>query len=384
MTKPPKVTFLVAGLFHYRVRFHELVRETLARRGVDYEVAVSPVRGKEHGKADTVDLPWVRPVKEWRLAWRGRELIYQRFLLASLDSDLVIAMQENKFLINYALMALSRITGPRIAMFGHGRDYQSRSPDGLMERWKRWWSMRWDWWFAYTDTVRDEIAAKGFPLQRITVFNNAVDTAGAKRHLAAITQADLEARRVEAGLEPGPVGVFVGGLYDDKRLGFLIEAAHRVRAAFPDFQLLIIGGGPEYPAMQRAAAETSWIKAPGPRFGREKVELMRLAKLCLNPGLVGLVVLDCSALGLPLVTTDYPFHSPELAYLEPGVSGVVVAGWNDVDAYAQAICELLGHPENLVQMSQAASRLADVYTIEAMAERFSDGVMAALQAPKRR
>jgi hypothetical protein len=42
-----------------------------------------------------------------------------------------------------------------------------------------------------------------------------------------------------------------------------------------------------------------------------------LSKLVLMPGLVGLAVLDASALEVPLVTTAVPYHTPELTTLKP-------------------------------------------------------------------
>jgi hypothetical protein len=38
------------------------------------------------------------------------------------------------------------------------------------------------------------------------------------------------------------------------------------------------------------------------------------------PGRVGLVAVDALALGLPVLTTHFPFHAPELEYLVEGRS----------------------------------------------------------------
>ena len=54
---------------------------------------------------------------------------------------------------------------------------------------------------------------------------------------------------------------------------------------------------------------------------------MRMSKLFLMPGLLGLAVLDAEVMGLPVVTTRYPWHSPEIAYLRDGETGVIVDAW---------------------------------------------------------
>jgi hypothetical protein len=36
------------------------------------------------------------------------------------------------------------------------------------------------------------------------------------------------------------------------------------------------------------------------------------------PGRVGLVAIDALALGLPVHTTDFGFHAPEIEFLQPG------------------------------------------------------------------
>ncbi len=153
-----------------------------------------------------------------------------------------------------------------------------------------------------------------------------------------------------------------------------------MRDRVPDFELLVVGGGIELPLMRELAASRPWIKVTGPRFGAEKVELMLLGKLFLMPGLVGLAVVDAGAAGLPTVTTAFPYHSPEIAYVEHGVNGVIVSEWEDPAAYADAVAGLLEDLPRLAAMQAAATQMAGRLTIEAMAERFAEGVLRALAA----
>jgi glycosyltransferase involved in cell wall biosynthesis len=96
------------------------------------------------------------------------------------------------------------------------------------------------------------------------------------------------------------------------------------------------------------------------------------------PGLVGLNVVDGFALGLPTVTTDIDWHSPEIEYLEDGINGLVVHGDPTPDEYAEAVVNLLQDTKTLARITQAAEDSIEMLSIEQMVENFADGVVQAL------
>jgi len=114
----------------------------------------------------------------------------------------------------------------------------------------------------------------------------------------------------------------------------------------------------------------------GPKFGREKILLIKLADLFLMPGLVGLAVLDCFAVGVPIVTTDYPYHSPEFAYLENGVNGIVTKlGQKE---YASKVICLLDDDEKRRSLAKNALASSYNYSVENMVDRFAGGILRAI------
>lgn len=381
--KRRRVVAITHTVFHYRAPFHERVRRNLAVDSIDYVVIHGQPDRTEGKKGDTASLSFGKSIRN-RYFYRGHQpLIWQPALAEALKSDLLVIIHENRLLINYPLQLLRRVMGLKVALFGHGRNFQSRDPEGKQERLKRWTALRADWWFGYTEETRRHLESLGFPSNCITVFNNAVDTSAVREAASGVTATRLAERRAELGLSKGPVGIFVGGLYEDKRLPFLIEAIDLIRKRVPDFQLIVVGGGVAFPDLERLASDRPWIKVVGPRFGTDKVELMRLACVFLMPGLLGLAVLDAGAAELPTITTDFPWHSPEIAYVEHDVNGLVVTGWEDPLAYADAVADLLEDKPRLAAMTAAASQLATRYTIEAMADRFAEGVRAALAVQPR-
>ena len=99
----------------------------------------------------------------------------------------------------------------------------------------------------------------------------------------------------------------------------------------------------------------------------------------LNPGLVGLGILDAFVCGVPMLSTDCGIHSPEIAYLENGVNGVMTA--DDLSAYVWASVNLLRDTQALGALRTGCVASAQEYTVENMARRFADGVTGCLEAP---
>jgi glycosyltransferase involved in cell wall biosynthesis len=378
-----RVVFLTAVLPHYRVAFHEGVRACLAAAGIEYDVIYGQPSTNEASKGGFVHLPWGKPINNLYIPVGGAAAVWQPALREVLGYDLAIIGQENRFIINYLLQMLQPLRQEKLALWGHGRNFHAQSAKGFAERWKRMWMTRCDWWFGYTEQTRRILQNNGFPADRITIFHNAIDTSQVRRTAEEIYDDRLERLRAKLGIGGGPVGVYVGGIYDRKRIDFLLQAATEVRRRIPDFTLVIAGAGADRHKVEAAAAAHPWTVYLGPRFGQEKVEVLRLGRVFLMPGLVGLAVLDCAAAGIPIITTAYPYHSPEIAYLKPGYNGIVVDDWRNVSAYADAVVAALGDEQLLERLTRGAKDVASQYNIERMVESFSDGVLSALSYPKR-
>lgn len=371
-----KVAYIYPYAFQYRREFHEFLRSKLALMGVEYQFIYSknphfPDRG------DFIPPEWAISVPCTYLKLGGAEIRYQHALMKAFGLDLAIVQQENGLAMNYPLQVLGPLLGTKVAFFGHGRNFQSTNIGGLKEKFKRFWIDKVDWWFAYTERSADIVATAGFPRERITVFNNAIDTSTIRSELASISETDRAALRARFGGSEN-IGVYIGGLYHHKRIPFLIEAAKAVRRLVPDFQLLVVGGGIDGPIVQAAAAEHHWIHALGPKFGREKTLIASLGRVFLMPGLVGLGVLDSFAYGAPMVTTELSYHSPEIDYLKDGVNGVLVAESDSVEAYASAVARVLTDADWRAMLRAGGEEALETYTVENMADRFAEGVMRAL------
>jgi glycosyltransferase involved in cell wall biosynthesis len=378
-----RVVYVNTALAQYSVPFQEGVRRRLAENGVQYEAIYGQPDPNQAAKGDQASLGWERKVTNRYIRIGPYDAVWQPVLKDIWNCDLAIVGQENRRLVNYVAQVLGSFRPSRLAFWGHGRNFQAGPQPNLAQHWKRYWATRCDWWFTYTEATGKLIESYGFPPARITVFHNAIDTSQLRRWADEIGADELDALRRRLGIATDKVAVYVGGLYDLKRIDFLIAAAQEVRRRIADFQLIVVGGGPDRPLVEAAAAAQPWIRYLGPRFGREQAAILRLGRAFVMPGLVGLAILDASALGVPIVTTAYPYHSPEIGYLKPGENGLSVDDWRNPTAYADAVIAVLCDDALRAKLAAGARRMAQTYTIENMVERFCDGVLAALAMPKR-
>lgn len=370
----PRVCIIQPVMKQYRLPFFTALSQLLAADGCQLQVVYGTPWAVERRRGDHVDLP--PPLgRRVRSAMLGG-MLWLPVLRPWLRADLVVVEHANKNLLNLPLAALRQLGMKRLAYWGHGRDRQVDSGT-FGERFKRR-SLHWaDWWFAYTAESAAYVAAQGFAAGRVTVVQNAVDTRELRAQLASVDEADRTRQRQQLGWpDDSRIAVYCGSLYANKRLDLLMAAADRVHARQPRFRLLLIGDGPLRASVEDFARDRAWVHVAGARFGRDKAQLLSLAEIWLNPGLVGLGILDAFCARLPVLTTDLPLHSPEIEYLEPGRNGLLLPP--DADALANAIDGLLADPARLQALRAGAEASSRCYSIEAMAQNFAAGVRQCL------
>jgi glycosyltransferase involved in cell wall biosynthesis len=347
--------------------------------GIDLRLIYGRPNASDAKKRDFIALSWAEPItnKVWRI--RDVELFWQPCRHMLRDVDLVIVEQANKLLLNALLIATRHAGARRIAFWGHGKDFQgSARRVRVRDRLKRLVATRVDWWFAYNETVKKVVEQLGFPAARVTNVQNAIDTRELLEHRASVTPPEIEALRARLGIKGRDVCIYIGALYAEKRIQFLLDACKILRRHSSEFEMIFVGAGPDEGLVDAAARENPWLHRVGPAFDRDKVPYLLASKLVLMPGAVGLVVLDSFVLGVPMVTTDVPYHGPEIEYLEHGVNGWIVADSEDPEPYARAVLDVLTRPGLHEKLVQGCERAKLRYTNEEMVERFAQGIVRAL------
>ncbi|MDZ4294050.1 MAG: glycosyltransferase family 4 protein [Hydrogenophaga sp.] len=366
------VTIVQRRLTQYRAPLFDLMADLLGKENIKLRLLMGQGTANERQKADAGTLHWAKQVPT-RYYW-GERLCWQPIRSLAAGSDLLILPQENALLANHSLL-FHPPADTRLAFWGHGANLQCTNRDSWSERYKRWTTRQVDWWFAYTEMSVELVADEGFPRDRITCLNNAINVNGLRALRASITPQETATLRASLHLPHGFTGVFLGSLYEGKRLDFLFAAADQIKAACPDFSLVVIGAGPMDAQVAAMAAPRPWARVVGARHDREKALYLSLGGVLLNPGLVGLNVLDAFACGLPMLTTDCGLHSPEVVYLD-ATNGVMTP--DSLAAYSASCIRLANHPAELAALRQGCTRSSYLYSIEDMAERFTEGIVTAL------
>jgi glycosyltransferase involved in cell wall biosynthesis len=85
-----------------------------------------------------------------------------------------------------------------------------------------------------------------------------------------------------------------------------------------------------------------------------------------------LAIVDSFNAGCPIVTTNYPYHSPEIAYLQSGFNGIQTE--DNVESFSNAAVTLLNDEAALETLRQGCMVSANQYTLENMVENFATGI----------
>ena len=181
------------------------------------------------------------------------------------------------------------------------------------------------------------------------------------------------AERNLLGIElDAPVGIFCGSLYPEKKLDFLVASIDFIQKKSPKFHCIILGDGPSMPYLKDTSLTRPWLHLLGVTKGSKKALYFRMADFMLNPGLVGLHIVDAFCAGLVMTTTTSALHSPEIAYLEPNINGIMTE--ENVETYANAVLNLINDNKALLEFKTKSLASADHYSLENMVNNFVDGI----------
>jgi glycosyltransferase involved in cell wall biosynthesis len=356
------------------------MQHRLSMDGINLHLVYGTPTTQEVMRHDEGYISWGVKVPCHYFSFGGRYLVLQNIPKNLYkNQDLIILPQENGYLFNYRLLFQNQNNSRRIAFWGHGKNFQEKS-NKLLQSFRSKIVCRANWWFAYTILSVQRIREAGFSSERITCLNNTVDVAQLSRWREIITPNEQADPLKKLRLQGIHLAIFLGGLIPAKRLDFLFKTSDLLKTRFPDFELLIIGDGPLREKVQNFTAGRPWGHWVGAKYGREKVLYLSLGQLMLNPGMVGLVILDSFVCGLPMVTTDCKIHSPEIAYLDPGRNGIITE--NTLEAFTEEVGKLFVNPSLRQKIAEEDMKDSSRYFLDSMVKRFCEGITQALNTPR--
>jgi glycosyltransferase involved in cell wall biosynthesis len=370
-----KVVVVQRSIAQYRIEFWNQLKIKLEEKGVQLHLVYSKFKHKDALKNDEVELEWALYVPSMYLRLFKMQLSWQFCYKYLRNTDLVIVEQANQNLLNYFLIFLRPFVKRKLAFWGHGRNMQIAAAD-IRNKFKNLLTNKCDWWFAYTEGVRRDLVEGGFNPASITSLDNAIDTKSLVTAYTKLNDSDNERLKMQLNIESSHIAIYCGAIYKEKRIDFFIQACDLIKEKVPDFHAIVIGAGPDQGKVIDATNARSWIHYIGNKFGTEKVKYFKISSVFMMPGLVGLGILDAFAMGTPLVTTQYPYHSPEIEYLKNGVNGLMTN--DDVHEYSESVVKLLTDSIVRKKLMDGCAISAKQYTVENMVDNFATGIVKCL------
>lgn len=370
-----KVLFVYKFLPHYRLDFFEQLKNKLLEDNIELHLIYGKSTNNDVLKKDEVDIEWAKHIPNRTIKIGKIELIHQPVLKYLTDKDLVIVQPENKLLLTYYLIFGRHFMKFKLGFWSHGRNVQ-KSENSWQNKLHNLYLRSCDWWFAYTISVKDYLLKHNFPEKKITNVQNAINTSDIHDDYLNITKAKINQLKSETGIEGNKVAIFCGGMYPEKRIKFILDACFTIQKEIPEFHMIFIGGGIDAKLVEDAAQHNSWIHYVGPKFGIDRLTYFKLSCIQLMPGAVGLGVLDSFALMTPIVTTDIPFHGPEVDYIENGKNGIKTN--NTLEDYSNTVIELL-KKDLYIDLIEGCKISSKKYTLEKMVQNFKCGILSCVQ-----
>lgn len=202
-------------------------------------------------------------------------------------------------------------------------------------------------------STRDDLVARGVPAANIDVVLCGLDHAR-YRLLPGVVRA------------PRPTLVHLGRARRYKSIDVVIRAFAHVRASLGDARLVVIGGGPELPALRALARRlglTDAVEFTGHMPVEGIVAALNRCHVVLNASPKegwGLTVVEANACGVPVVGSDSPGLRDSI---RDGETGFLVPP-GDTEAFARRALELLRDEELRARMAAAALDWAGLLTWE--------------------
>jgi glycosyltransferase involved in cell wall biosynthesis len=211
---------------------------------------------------------------------------------------------------------------------------------------------------TYSQRGAVEYAALGFPADRIFVAPNAVSP-----------RPSTPIPHRAPTFSGKPCVLFVGRLQARKRIDSLLQACASLGEDLRP-RLVIIGDGPEHPALESLARSIyPSAEFPGARHGTELAPYFAAADLFILPGTGGLAVQEAMSYGLPVIMGQGDGTNDEL--VRPA------NGWQvgDTDSLAQVLQEALSDVSRLRAMGAESYRLvSEEINLEQMVRVFVEAL----------
>jgi glycosyltransferase involved in cell wall biosynthesis len=224
---------------------------------------------------------------------------------------------------------------------------------------------------AYGKMAKDYLVKLGAQETKVHISINTVDTDFYAREAEHVRRASTENRDTKRLL-------YLGYLTSRKRVDLLLDVVEQLARRTQNFELLIIGDGPEKEALfdkVRAMGIARFVRFEGHKEKHEIPAYLAQADCLLFPthfDIWGLVLVEAMAAGVPCVSSIYAGATHDL--IQDGVNGFAV-DFSDTEAVIERLEWLFGNSTRALDMgAKARSFIAEHASIGKSAGEFVHAV----------
>jgi glycosyltransferase involved in cell wall biosynthesis len=221
-----------------------------------------------------------------------------------------------------------------------------------------------DCFIAVSRAIKEDLIRMGVPEAKITVIYNGLDQA---RLSASSPNPDI---KEQLQIDPGKrVLAVVGRLHSVKGQSYFLEAAQLLLPRFPDLLFLLIGEGPDRPAIEQKIKDLKleqnvFMTGFYPRMNDLYPAIDILCMPSLMEGLP-FVLLEAMSFGIPVIASRVG-GIPEI--VRDKINGLLVSS-RDSAELARAMSELLSDRELAARLAANGRETVQEFTLTNMARK---------------
>lgn len=302
--------------------------------------------------------------------------------VADRSAQAVIVIGNPNIRATWTMALWSRLTGKKVLFWAHGwLKPESWGKARLRNVYFR---------LAHRVLVYGERAVQlaqrsGFPADRVRVIYNSLDWEAMQPAGDQAQAIPRDILRREYGLDPhARILLCTARLTQLCEFPVLLHAAARLRQQGENYQVMLVGDGPERQSLENLSRELSLTTVfAGAVYHEETLaRLYRLADVTVSPGKVGLTAIHSLTYGVPVITHgDMDAQMPEVEAIEPGRSGAFFVK-GDADSLAQAIDDwFTSRPDSAAVGAACRDRITSRYRPDVQASLIDAAVSEVLSEP---
>lgn len=351
----------------YRLPFFDGLSAALQKDGIRLRVIAGEASKEQAQRGDSARASWLEQVATRTFTIGSRNLNLTRSSHLWGGSDAVIVPHQGSSLD--ALVASAGRHPRRVGVWGHIASYTSplNPLDGAIERWQL---RRAQHVFAYMPGGAAFARGQGVPAGRITTVMNTIDTSQLEASLARASESDIAALRKKHHVPDTPYLSYVGGLDRSKRVELLAASLDLLHSRGSDIHIVVAGRGEQEHLLQ-PAAERGQVTLIGYADADTKAVILKGSEAIANPGRVGLIAVDALTARRAVITTQWPWHAPEIEYLR--VDQSLIMSPDNATGFADALEIAIRNTNDAMSVEWPAPP-----RMEAMVANFRNGIIALL------